>query len=143
MPEAKKIYPRSPLETMNGWVHLPRLIDKIRLQAAGKLAEDYQGNLLNAGFDAKWLEVAEVQGDEFRALVEKSTCDGEICDWVRQNVRKSDRVKEDFKEHVINYGREGEDLRARLQKRKEESGMSDRADIQCFVDYIDADEGRI
>lgn len=143
MAEDKKIYPRSPLESMDGWVHLPRLIDKIRLHMAGKLPADYQGNLLTKGFDAKWLEVAAVQGDEFRALVEKSICDGEICDWVRRNVRKSDRVKEEFKEHVINYGREGDDLRARLQQRKEESGMADRADIQCFVDYIDADEGRI
>lgn len=143
MSEDHVISPRSPLESMDGWVHLPRLIDKIRLHAAGKLGADYQGNLMTTGFDAKWLEVAEVQGDEFRALVEKSVCDGEICDWIRKHVRKSERVKEAFKEHVITYGREGEDLRAKLQKRKEESGIGDRADIQCFVDYIDADEGRI
>jgi len=27
--------------------------------------------------------------------------------------------------------------------RKKEAGMGDRDDIQCFVDFIDADEGRI
>ena len=31
------IYPRSPRETMCGWMHLPRFIDKIRLHLAGKL----------------------------------------------------------------------------------------------------------
>ena len=31
------IYPRSPRETMCGWMHLPRYIDKIRLHLAGKL----------------------------------------------------------------------------------------------------------
>jgi hypothetical protein len=39
------IYPRSPREMMDGWVHLPRFIDKIRLHLAGKLPPDYQENL--------------------------------------------------------------------------------------------------
>lgn len=143
MATEQKINPRSPLETMAGWVHLPRLIDKIRLNAAGHLADDYKDNLLKKGFDARWLEVAGVEEDKFVDVVTKSTCDGEVCDWVLRNVKVSERDKEQFREYVINYGREGDELRAKLQQRKEESGMGDRADIQCFVDYIDADEGRI
>jgi hypothetical protein len=38
------IYPRSPRETMDGWMHLPRYIDKIRLHLAGRLHADYQKN---------------------------------------------------------------------------------------------------
>src|SRR3974377_1311737 len=49
------IYPRSPRETMCGWMHLPRFIDKIRLHLAGKLPPDYQPNFCK-GFDAFWLE---------------------------------------------------------------------------------------
>lgn len=128
---------------MAGWVHLPRLIDKIRLHKAGLLAEDYQENFLKKGFDAKWLEVAGVEGDKLVEVVSESVCDGQVCDWVIRNVKVSVRDKEQFREHVINYGREGDELRAKLQQRKEESGMADRDDIQCFVDYIDADEGRI
>ena len=44
------IYPRSSLEVMCGWMHLPRYIDKIRLHLAGKLHPDYQENL-GKGFD--------------------------------------------------------------------------------------------
>ena len=44
------IYPRSPRETMCGWMHLPRYIDKIRLHLAGKLHADYQPNF-GKGFD--------------------------------------------------------------------------------------------
>ena len=44
------IYPRSPRETMCGWPHLPRYIDKIRLHLAGKLHADYQPNF-GKGFD--------------------------------------------------------------------------------------------
>ena len=53
------IYPRSPRETMCGWMHLPRYIDKIRLHFAGKLHPDYQPNF-GKGFDGLWLEFAGV-----------------------------------------------------------------------------------
>jgi hypothetical protein len=36
-----------------------------------------------------------------------------------------------------------DDLAERLAQRKAESGFQDRADIVTFMDYIDADEGRI
>ena len=52
------IYPRSPRETMCGWMHLPRYIDKLRLSFAGKLHADYQPNL-GKGFDQLWLELRE------------------------------------------------------------------------------------
>ena len=44
------IYPRSPRETMDGWPHLPRYVDKIRLHLAGRLHPDYQPNF-GKGFD--------------------------------------------------------------------------------------------
>lgn len=138
-----KIYPRSPLETMAGWVHLPRLVDKIRLHLAGKLAPDYQPNYLQKGFDARWFEAAGVKADDFVAVVRNSVTDGEVCDWVLKHVKASTTDKGKFQAFVLNYGREGDDLRLRLKQRKEESGIQDREDIQCFVDYIDADEGRI
>ena len=34
------------------------------------------------------------------------------------------------------------ELRARLKWRKEQAGMAGREDIQCFFDFIDADEKR-
>ena len=52
------IYPRSPRETMSGWVYLPRFVDKIRLHLAGKLHPDYQPNFCTRGFDAAWLKAA-------------------------------------------------------------------------------------
>ena len=41
------IYPRSPYEAMDNWVHLPRLVDKIRLHEAGQLPDEYQPNYLH------------------------------------------------------------------------------------------------
>ena len=139
------IFPRSPRETMAGWIYLPRLIDKIRLNLAGKLHEDYRPNFLHRGFDVKWFEPAVVDPDEFTALVAASDTDGQVADWVRHNVIVGAETREDFNATVGNYGADeaDADVRARLAQRKEDAGLSDRNDIQCFVDFIDADEGRL
>ena len=138
------IYPRSPRETMCGWMHLPRFIDKIRLQLAGKLHPDYQANFCK-GFDQLWLEFAGVDGDRQSVyVVRKSITDGEVCDWVLKNVKKPDSVKAEQRERMLNYPRKDDaPMQERLKLRKQQSGLAQRDDIQCFVDYIDADEKRI
>lgn len=139
------VYPRSPRETMAGWVYLPRFIDKIRLDLAGQLHADYQPNFLQRGFDAKWLETAGVEAEAFVAVVADSCTDGQVADWVRQNVEASAAMQEEFNHAVLAYGSDEADaeLRARLAQRKADAGMENRDDVQCFVDFIDADEGRI
>ena len=130
---------------MAGWVYLPRLIDKIRLNLAGKLHEDYLPNFLHRGFDFKWFEAAGVDSDKFMAFVAASDIDGQVVDWVSRNVQASDETRTAFNAGVGSYGSDEADteLRARLAQRKEDAGMGDRNDIQCFVDFIDADEGRL
>jgi hypothetical protein len=136
------IYPRSPRETMNGWVYLPRFVDKIRLHLAGKLHADYQENFTK-GFDGSWLEAAGLKAEQLIEVVKNSTTDGQVSDWVHQNVKKSSADKEKFNNFVLNRGREGGDVTARLKMRKEQAGMTHRDEIQTFVDFIDADEKRI
>ena len=141
------VFPRSPRETMAGWIYLPRLIDKIRLNLAGKLHEDYRPNFLHRGFDIKWFEAAGVDPDDFTALVAASDTDGQVADWVCHHVNQQveSTVQTGFNDAVGNYGADqtDADLRARLAQRKEDAGMGDRNDIKCFVDFIDADEGRL
>jgi hypothetical protein len=136
------IYPRSPRETMCGWVYLPRFIDKIRLHLAGQLHSDYQENFTK-GFDAKWLESAGVTADQIINVVKNSITDGQVADWVRTNVKKSDAEKAAHRNFVLNRGTEGGEITERLNRRKQEGGFSHRDDIKTFVDYIDADEKRI
>jgi hypothetical protein len=136
------IYPRSPRETMAGWAHLPRYIDKIRLHLAGKLPPDYQENL-GKGFDGLWLQAAGLTHEQMVEQVRRSITDGEICDWVRRTARKSASDQAAHWEAMLNYPRPDDTaMRERLRLRKEQSGLADRDDIQRFVDYIDADEGR-
>lgn len=141
---SETIFPRSPREQMAGWVWLPRFVDKIRLNAAGRLHPDYQPNFCVKGFDLAWLEVAGLKAETFVGMVEGTVTDGEVCDWVARNANTNSDDQATFREKMENYGKDesNAELRALLQKRKEDAGMGDRDDIQCFVDFIEADEGR-
>jgi hypothetical protein len=127
---------------MAGWVYLPRFIDKIRLHLAGQLPPDYQENFTK-GFDATWLKAAGVSAEQMIDVVKNSIIDGQVCDWVNKNIHKSESDKKAFATFVFNRGRADDPTaHARLQTRKQEAGLADRADVETFVDYIDADEGR-
>jgi len=126
---------------MDGWAYLPRFIDKIRLHLAGKLHPDYQENFTK-GFDGAWLKAAVLSADQFIDVVKNSVTDGQVCDWVRKNVKKSEAEKAAFRNHVLNRGTEDDALKARLKMRKEQAGLANRDDIKSVVDFIDADEKR-
>ena len=137
------IYPRSPRETMDGWRYLPRYVDKIRLHLAGKLHADYQENF-GKGFDGFWLKAAGVTHEQMIDVVKNSITDGEVCDWVRKNVKKSPAEKATHRNDMLSKPKaDNAEAVARLKMRKEQAGMANRDDIRNFVDFIDADEKRI
>jgi hypothetical protein len=137
------ICPRSSRETMDGWMHLPRYVDKIRLHLAGKLAPDYQGNL-GKGFDGMWLQAAGLTHEQMVEVVRSTAIDGQVCDWVRQNVKRTAADKAAHAQGMLNRPAAGDAAGlARLQQRKQEFGLAQRDDIKTFVDLNDADEKRI
>lgn len=137
------IYPRSSREIMDGWMHLPRYVDKIRLHLAGKLHSDYQANL-GRGFDAMWLKAAGVAHEQMLDVVKNSFIDGQVCDWVRANVKKSTAEKRAHAEMMLNRpAADDAAAQERFKQRKQEFGLADRDDVKTFVDLNDADEKRI
>jgi hypothetical protein len=139
----KIIYPRSPRETMDGWHYLPRYIDKIRLHLAGQLHSDYTDNL-GKGFDGMWLKAAGLTHEQFVEIVKNSLSDGEVFDWVRQNVKRTPAEKAAHWQDVLSRPLASDpSAQARLEKRKAESNLAHLTDLKTFVDYIDADEKRL
>ena len=137
------IYPRSPRETMDGWHFLPRYLDKIRLHLAGKLHSDYTENF-GKGFDGMWLKAAGLTHEEFIEVVKKTITDGQVCDWVRQNVKKTEAEKAAHWQDILSRPLANDPAAcARFKARMEQSGLAHRHEITTFVDYIDADEKRI
>jgi hypothetical protein len=137
------LYPRSPREMMDGWSYLPRYLDKIRLHLAGRLPADYQENL-GKGFDGMWLKYAGVTHEQMIDVVKNSITDGEVCDWVRRNVKKSPAEKAAHHKDLLSRPLPNDEAAiARLKMRKEQCGAASRDEIKTFVDVIDVDEKRL
>jgi len=134
---------RSPRETMDGWMHLPRYIDKIRLHLAGQLQPDYRKNF-GKGFDGMWLKAAGLTHEQFVEVVKKTITDGQVCNWVRQNVRRTPEKIAAHREEMLSRPKADDPAALeRFRQRKAEAGCSHRDDVKTFVDLIDADEQRI
>lgn len=124
-------------------MHLPRYIDKIRLHLAGKLHADCQPNF-GKGFDGAWLKAAGLNHESFIEVVRVSLCDGQIADWVASNIQASSDAKRSHVTSMLDYPKEEDQaMTSRLIQRKEQAGLSHRSEITTFIDFIDADEGRI
>ena len=137
------IYPRSPRETMDGWSYLPRYVDKIRLHLAGKLHSDYTENF-GKGFDGFWLKAAGVTHEQMIEVVKNSVTDGEVCDWVRKNVKRTAAEKAAHWQDVLSRPLANDEAAcARFKMRKEQSGIAHRDEIKLSWTIIDADEKRI
>jgi hypothetical protein len=137
------IYPRSSREVMDGWMHLPRYVDKIRLHLSGKLHSDYHANL-GRGFDAMWLKAAGVTHEQMIDAVKNSSIDGQVYDWVRTHVKKSSGEKRAHAETMLNRPPSDDSAaQERFKVRKQEFGLGHRDDVKTFVDLNDADEKRI
>lgn len=136
-------YLRSPRETMCGWAHLPRYIDKIRLHLAGKLPPDY-AELFGDQSDRRWLEAAGVTHEQLIEVVRGTLTDGQVYDWVRTHVRRTDEEKARAADAILRYPLPGDDAgQERFERRKREYGLADRAEVQTRADLIDADEDRL
>ena len=136
-------YLRSPREVMCGWPHLPRYIDKIRLHLAGQLPPEYQ-ELFGEQSDRRWLEAAGLTHEQMVDVVRGTLTDGQVCEWVRVHVVRTDEQKARAADAILRYPLPGDQAgRARFEARKRDYGLAAREDIQTRADLIDADEGRL
>ena len=132
---------RSPRVGVVGLVYFGRMVDKVRLEQAGKLPEDYRANL-GEGFDKACCDFLGVSYQKLRTRVREGGTDEEILDWCGKLGRPRDpEEKRIWGGYLAKRGWRDE-MSDRLIFRKKEAGWEKRDEIQTFFDYIDADEGR-
>ena len=135
-------YPRSPQETLGGIVYIARMVEKIRLMAAGELHPDLHANL-GKGFDERATTFLGVDYDSLAERVRAGGTDAEILEWCFQNGRRpTEEQIEVWNGFMLKRGWNDE-LVPTLLRRKKESGFEHRDEIQTMFQYIDADEGRL
>jgi gluconokinase len=132
---------RSPYTQLGGLFYFPRMLDKIRLHAAGQLPQEYHANL-GIGFDGRTLSFLWIDYPALVERVKQGGADDEIFAWAgSQGRRPSPEEIEIWNDFMRKRGWNDESSE-RLVLRKAESRLQDRTDIETFFDYIDADEGR-
>lgn len=133
--------PRSPNDTIEELVYLPRMLDKIRLFAAGELPEVYHKNL-GHGLDDRCCHLFGVSYDAIRERTLQGGTDADVLAWLKTAGRALD--EEDFEVWSGFMCKRGwrDQGAERLATLKRENGLADRDDIVTFFEFLDADEGR-
>ena len=75
--------PRSPRARLGGYVHLPRLLDKARAFAAGKIGE----YVYPCPLDKRFFTFTGIDSEAFLATVKSSKGDVEMLAWVNANTK--------------------------------------------------------
>lgn len=84
-----KDYPRSPRETIGGYVLAARMLDKCRATLNGTNGEYH----FNCPLDNMFLGFAGINAEEFKAYVATGASDEEVGEWIKQHAKQKDRVE--------------------------------------------------
>ena len=80
-------FPRSPRETLGGYVIAARTLDKCRASIAGKLGE-YK---FDCPLDNFFFGFTEIAADSFREFVSTGADDESVAEWIETNARPRER----------------------------------------------------
>ncbi len=139
-----KKFPRSPYDRVGGLVYFARMLDKIRLHAAGELPEDYQANL-GIRMDDRCVRFLSVGYPALRVRALQGGTDAEVLEWCFATGRRPTPEEISvWNSYMRKRGWRDDDDGATLvlNDYKAKAGMSNRRDVLTFFDFFDADEGR-
>ena len=131
---------RSNYDKIGGLVYFGRMLDKIRLQAAGKLPADYHANV-GIGFDARCCNFLRVTHAELKERTLAGGTDEEILAWAFQRGgARSDDECTTWSRFMSKIGWR-DDRTPVLKQRIVEFGLMGKP-IETFFDLNEYDEGR-
>lgn len=85
--DLSKDFPRSPRETLGGFVIAARALDKCRATVAGTNGEYH----FNCPLDNMFFDFAGIGGEAFKEFVATGADDAEVADWIKENAKVKDR----------------------------------------------------
>ncbi len=84
-----KDFPRSPRETIGGYVLAARMLDKCRATLNGTNGEYH----FDCPLDNILLGFAGLNAEEFKAFVATGASDAEVGEWIQQHAKQKDRLE--------------------------------------------------
>jgi hypothetical protein len=84
-----KEYPRSPRETIGGYVLAARMLDKCRATLNGTNGEYH----FDCPLDNMLLGFAGLNAEEFKAFVATGASDAEVGEWIQKHAKQTERLE--------------------------------------------------
>lgn len=134
---------RSPYDQVKGIVYFGRMLDKIRLHAAGKLPEGWQaqkGAASKASFDARCCRFLQIEYAALEAQTLKGGSDEELLVWAFTNGRQPNEEEIEIWNAFMTKRGWRDSATQRLNERLAEIGLPPGAVLTMF-EFIDLDEG--
>ena len=136
---------RSPFDKVNGLVYFGRLLDKIRLAAAGKLPEAWQaarGTASAGSFDSRCCRFLHLDYAALEAETLKGGSDEELLAWAFAHGREPGAEEIEVWNAFMTKRGWRDAGTERLHERLAEIGLPPNT-VQTMFDFIDLDEGRL
>ena len=137
---------RSPSAQVNGLVYFGRMLDKIRLAAAGKLPEGWQamrGANMKGSFDWRCCQFLKIDYAALEAeTLQGGKSDVELLDWAFQHGRHPDDLEIEVWNVFMSKRGWRDTGTQRLNERLAEIGLPPGT-VQTMFEFIDLDEGRL
>jgi gluconokinase len=137
---------RSPCDQVNGMVYFGRMLDKIRLAAAGKLPEGWQaarGTAMKGSFDWRCCQFLKVDYAALEAETLKGDkSDAELLEWAFLQGRQPDNQEIEVWNAFMTKRGWRDAATQRLNERLAEIGLPPGT-VHTMFEFIDLDEGRL
>ena len=136
-----KNYPRSPRETLGGFVIAARTLDKCRAVLAGTEGEYH----FDCPLDNFFFGFAEIKGADFKDFVATGATDDEVAEWIQTNAKERERAEIIEWNNDLRYKRISE-LPTELQVFLEDyipENLPQHRPVYVLFDIYDIEEGRL
>lgn len=131
------LFPRSPKETLGGYAHLARMIDKARAKGAGTLGE----YIYPCPLDQALLEFLGVDAEALLKVATEQDDQG-VVEWVGRNAKIHTPEQIDaWNRAFLTREPQNEESRQRFLKTRERVAPN-RTDVTSWIDLLDLEEGR-
>ena len=136
-----KTFPRSPRETLGGYVLAARAVDKCRAVLVGWQGEYHS----NCPVDQRWLGFTGIDYADFKEFVATGATDDDIAEWIDQRAKPRSRTE------IVVWNNSERDLRLSDLDPELQAYMEDYIKqyvprhrvVYCWFDVYDLEEQRL
>lgn len=132
-------FPKSGYVAVGGLVFFARMLDKIRLHAAGVLPADYK---LGTGLDAYMCRFLQLEHAAIADRARTEPDDMRVLEWCFVQARRPSADEIAYFNAFMSKRGWRDKYSAKLAESKAKRGIADRDDIQTTFDLQDFEEGR-